>query len=143
MTTIHQLNDGQAAYTKGAPVETLHLCKYIMTKGAQILLDDARRASILAANDELAESGLRVLAIAMRLLPEENNWTLEAVEKDLTFLGLAAMIDPPRPEVKDAVEKCHAAGIRIIMITGDYGITAASIARRIGIVKSHPLVLTG
>ena len=143
MTTIHQLNDGQVAYTKGAPVETLHLCKYTMTKGAQILLDDARRASILAANDELAESGLRVLAIAMSLLPEANNWTLEAVEKDLTFLGLAAMIDPPRPEVKEAVEKCHAAGIRIVMITGDYGITAVSVARRIGIVKSHPLVLTG
>jgi len=134
------------AYTKGSLVETLRLCKYALTKGVRIQLDDASRARILAANDELAKSGLRVLAVAMRflsVLPEENNRTAEAVEKDLTFLGLAAMMDPPRPGVKEAVEKCHTAGIRIIMITGDYGLTAESIALRIGIVKSHPLVLTG
>ncbi|MEI6104881.1 MAG: cation-transporting P-type ATPase [Methanothrix sp.] len=154
MTTVHRLKDGPngglnndlVAYTKGSLVETLKLCKYTLTKGVRIQLDDASQARILAANDELAKSGLRVLAVAMRFLsglPEENNRTAEAVEKDLTFLGLAAMMDPPRPEVKDAVEKCHTAGIRIIMITGDYGLTAESIARRIGIVKSNPLVLTG
>ncbi|MDD1751122.1 MAG: cation-transporting P-type ATPase, partial [Methanothrix sp.] len=162
MTTVHQLNYGQngspnggriddrnneyVAYTKGSLVETLRMCKYILTKGVRIQLDDASRARILAANDEFAKSGLRVLAVAMRflnVLPEENNRTAEAIEKDMTFLGLAAMMDPPRPEVKEAVEKCHTAGIRIIMITGDYGLTAESIALRIGIVKSHPLVLTG
>jgi len=76
-------------------------------------------------------------------LPKQIEKTPEAVEKDLTFLGLAAMIDPPRPNVKEAVEKCHTAGIRIIMITGDYGLTAESIARSIGIIKSRPKILTG
>ena len=116
MTTVHRLNesgkDDLVAYTKGAPVETLRLCKYVLTKGARIQLDDARRAGILAANDELAKDGLRVLAVAMRnlgVLPGDDNRTAEAIEKDLTFLGLVAMMDPPRPEVKEAVEKCHAA----------------------------------
>lgn len=143
MTTVHRQDGGQVAYVKGSPAETLKLCKYISTKSAPIQLDDAGRATILAANDELAKSGLRVLAVAMRILPEEGILTPETVERDLTFLGLAAMMDPPRPEVKEAVKKCHNAGIRIIMITGDYGLTAESIARRIGIVESQPLVLTG
>jgi magnesium-transporting ATPase (P-type) len=71
-------------------------------------------------------------------------YTVEAVEQDLTFLGLMAMMDPPRPEVAQAVEKCHHAGIRIVMITGDYGLTAESIARRIGIIQSaRPRIVTG
>jgi calcium-translocating P-type ATPase len=143
MTTVHRLNGGQVAYVKGSPAEMVGLCRYVLKAGAPIKLDDANRAAILAANDELARSGLRVLAVAMRFLAEEKNPTPLAVEKDLTFLGLAAMMDPPRPEAKDAVEKCHTAGIRVIMITGDYGLTAESIARRIGIIKSQPLILTG
>ena len=71
-------------------------------------------------------------------------YTPESIERDLIFLGLAAMMDPPRPEVAEAVQQCHSAGIRVIMITGDYGLTAESIARRIGILKtSHPKVITG
>ncbi|MDD1738293.1 MAG: cation-transporting P-type ATPase [Methanothrix sp.] len=143
MTTVHQLNDGQIAYTKGTPLETLKLCKYALAKDALIELDDSGRAKIIEANDDLARRGRRVLAVAMRLLPKQIERTPEAVEEDLTFLGLAAMIDPPRPNVKEAVEKCHTAGIRIIMITGDYGLTAESIARSIGIIKSRPKILTG
>ena len=89
----------------------------------------------MAANDGYASNGLRVLAVARRdlppILPE---YTSETVECALTFLGLVAMMDPPRPEVAQAVDKCHRAGVRIIMITGDYGLTAESIARRIGII---------
>jgi P-type Ca2+ transporter type 2C len=86
-----------------------------------------------------------VLAVAQRPLPAGvTTSTPETIEADLTFLGLVAMLDPPRPEVADAVDKCHRAGIRIIMITGDYGLTAESIARRIGIIRgSQPRLLTG
>jgi Ca2+-transporting ATPase len=143
VTTVHSFKDGRVAYTKGSPVETLNICNRIMMNGSEIPLDDAARNTILESNDEYARRGLRVLAVAMRLLPKETEKTPKSIERDLTFLGLTAMMDPPRPEVKRAVEKCHTAGIRIIMITGDYGLTAKSIAELIGIVKSDPLVLTG
>ena len=102
-------------------------------------------------NDDFAREGLRVLAVAMRSLPDATvkaqsvgEYTAEAIEHDLTFLGLAAMMDPPRTEVKMAVEKCHRAGIRIVMITGDYGLTAESIARRIGIIRGdRPRIING
>jgi Ca2+-transporting ATPase len=86
-----------------------------------------------------------VLAVAQRVLPADlTTYTPETIEADLTFLGLLAMHDPPRPEVTDAVEHCHRAGIRIIMITGDYGLTAESMARRIGIIRGpQPRLLTG
>ncbi len=143
MSTVHRRDGGKIAYVKGSPVETLKLCKYMFTEGAQIELDGSSRAAILKANDDLSRRGRRVLAAAMRLLPERIEGTPEAIEKDLTFLGLAAMIDPPRPSVLEAVEKCHSAGIRIIMMTGDYELTAESIARNIGIAKSQPRILTG
>ena len=99
----------------------------------------------MAANDEFARNGLRVLGMSQRDLPQGfRDYKVETVEKDLTFLGLIAMMDPPRPEVTEAVEKCHHAGIRVIMITGDYGLTAESIARSIGIVKGqNPRIITG
>lgn len=143
VTTVHSLEDGRVAYTKGSLIETLDMCNRIMMNGSETPLDDAARNTILEANDEYARRGLRVLAVAMRLLPEETKKTPESIERDLTFLGLTAMMDPPRPDVRRAIEKCHRAGIRIIMITGDYGLTAKSIAEQIGIVKSDPLILTG
>ncbi|MGL5512088.1 MAG: cation-translocating P-type ATPase [Sporomusa sp.] len=109
------------------------------------------RTDIMAINDEYARNGLRVLAIATRGITPDDGiptslgaYTPEIIEQNLTFLGLIAMVDPPRPEVAKAVTKCHNAGIRIIMITGDYGLTAESIARRIGIIKgNHPRIVTG
>ena len=108
-------------------------------------LEKTDRTQAMAANDAAARRGLRVLAVAQRMLPTDlTTSTPEMIEADLTFLGLLAMHDPPRPEVTDAVEKCHRAGIRIIMITGDYGLTAESIARRIGIIRGpQPRLLTG
>ena len=90
-----------------------------------------------------AREGLRVLAVAYRTLKPQDkdlpssirDYSPEVIEKDLTFLGLIAMQDPPRKEVKEAVELCHSAGIKIVMITGDYGLTAESIARKIGIIR--------
>lgn len=143
VTTVHSFKDGLVAYIKGSPVETLNISNRMLMNGSEIPLDDAARNTILEANDEYALRGLRVLAVARRTLPEGTEKTPESIERDLTFLGLTAMMDPPRPEVRRAVEKCHTAGIRIIMITGDYGLTAKSIAELIGIVKSDPLVLTG
>jgi magnesium-transporting ATPase (P-type) len=133
------------AFVKGAPKEVLALCTSISTSADASPLDEAKRAEILAATDDYARKGLRVLAAARRLLPADiPQYTPDTVECTLTFLGLVAMMDPPRPEVTEAIEKCHRAGIRIIMMTGDYGLTAESIARRIGIIRSHqPVLISG
>ncbi|HHY92049.1 MAG TPA: cation-transporting P-type ATPase [Firmicutes bacterium] len=141
MSTVHRQKEDAAAglrvYVKGAPRETLALCRRILVDGQVKELSDAERRAILAANDEMARAALRVLALAYRDLPgEPEEYTTEGVEQELTFLGLAGMLDPPRPEVEDAVQKCRRAGIRIIMVTGDYGLTAAAIARKIGIVPA-------
>jgi len=145
MSTLHQTGSERTAYVKGAPKEVLALCPTLRSGGQIQPLDDALRAEIMAANDEYARRGLRVLAVATRAFPRDfATYTTEAIETELIFLGLIAMMDPPRGEVADAVEKCHTAGIRIVMITGDYGLTAESIARRIGIVQdAQPRIVSG
>lgn len=149
MSTIHQPRGTPQAtpivYVKGAPKEVLALCTRMFLHGQACSLAESQRAQIIAANDAAARRGLRVLAVAQRVLPAEvTTFTPETIEQDLTFLGLMAMLDPPRPEVTAAVDACYRAGIRIIMITGDYGLTAESIARRIGIVRgAQPRLLTG
>ncbi len=141
MTTVH----GGTAYVKGAPSEVVSLCPQARCHGTTRLLDEPMRCAIAAANDEYARAGLRVLAVATRELAQPVlDTSAETVERDLTFLGLAAMMDPPRPEVAEGVAKCHRAGVRIIMVTGDYGLTAESIARRIGILReTTPRIITG
>jgi magnesium-transporting ATPase (P-type) len=145
MCTVHSVGAARVAYVKGAPKEVLALSTSVQLNGQAHSIDDGWRARVMAANDAYARAGLRVLAIAMRLLPDNlTEHTAEAIERDLTILGLIAMQDPPRPEVQSAVEKCHRAGIRIIMITGDYGLTAENIARRIGIIRSaQPRIISG
>jgi magnesium-transporting ATPase (P-type) len=126
------------AFVKGAPRELLSLCSQLR-QGEQILpLEESARDRILHANDDFARHGLRVLAVALRSLPFDLDFRrAESVERELLFLGLVAILDPPRPEVAEAVARCHRAGIRIIIITGDYGLTAESIARQIGIFGSE------
>ena len=156
MTTIHTLDepvDGftRIAHVKGAPKEVLALCSTITRDGVRRPITDEDRHGIMAANDGYAHDALRVLAVADRLLggPDDGRATLtdltqEVVEQQLGFVGLVAMADPPRPEVPAAVATCRRAQIRIIMVTGDYGLTAASIAKRIGIVQgSDPRVVSG
>jgi Ca2+-transporting ATPase len=145
MSTIHQHGARRVAYVKGAPKEVLALCTHIQRQGQVQVLDEQQRAWISEVNDQYARQGLRVLAIAWRSLPSELvEFSPETVEHTLTLLGLVAMVDPPRAAVAAAVEKCHRAGIRILMITGDYGLTAESIARRIGIARSaQPRIVTG
>jgi P-type Ca2+ transporter type 2C len=143
MSTIHRVGNDYLAYVKGAPKEVLSLCKNIDNNSIRELSDELRK-TIMVANDDYARAGLRVLAIATRQLPDDlRTFTPETVERDLTFLGLVAMMDPPRPEVLEAVTKCKNAGIRVIMITGDYGLTAESIARRVGIVQTQAQILSG
>ncbi|HLF27697.1 MAG TPA: cation-transporting P-type ATPase [Anaerolineae bacterium] len=133
------------AIVKGAPKEVLQLCTHILIRGEVRPLDHQLRAEIVAANDEYARHALRVIAFARRgLPPREGHYTPESVERNLTFLGLVAMLDPPRPEVAETVKTCRAAGIRMVMITGDYGLTAASVARRVGLLSTaNPRILTG
>ena len=157
MTTIHQLSaplDGarRVAFVKGAPSEIVRLSTRCRAYEEVTEMTDELREKIRAANDAYSAAGLRVLAVAYRPLDARDGglprsmsaYTPESIERDLVFVGLEIMQDPPRPEVAEAVEQCRRAGIRIIMITGDYGLTAVSVARRIGIVRGErPRVVSG
>jgi Ca2+-transporting ATPase len=160
MSTIHRenLNGGRGdtkeiAFIKGAPREVLQLCSSILINGETIPLDNTRREEILKTNDDYSRSALRVLALAQHELPARSGgrdissgpyYALDRVERDLTFLGLMAMMDPPRPEVARAVKTLSQTGIRIVMITGDYGLTAESLARRVGLLTApNPVIITG
>jgi P-type Ca2+ transporter type 2C len=146
MTTIHRTRTGDLAFTKGAPREVLQLCTHILINRQVVALDEGLRREIMDANDAFARKALRVLAVARRVLPPRapGGFAAENVEAEQIFLGLMAMMDPPRPEVEHAVQVCRQAGIRIAMITGDYGLTAESLARRVGMVESkNPRILTG
>jgi calcium-translocating P-type ATPase len=134
MTLVRAGPTGPIAYVKGAPRETLALCTTVRSDGAvRPLTDDVRRA-VLAEHDALAREGHRLLAVARRPLDGRLvGAAASAVETELTFLGIIALWDPPRPEVKEAVALCRRAGIRVVIITGDYGLTAQAIARQIGL----------
>ena len=131
---------------KGAPDEVLKLCTHIQQmddKGARVL-DDLLRSQVLAANDAMTEKALRVLGLAFRLVPTvPEEISSHVLEKDLIFAGLIGMIDPPRVEVKPALDKARMAGIRTVMITGDYPNTARAIAESIGLLLPGRAVKTG
>jgi Ca2+-transporting ATPase len=134
MTLVRARNGGALACVKGAPAETLALCESLMWEGRTVPLTDEGRRRVLADQDRLALDGFRVLAVASRALPEALvGAPAGAVERALTFLGLVALWDAPRPEVPEAVALCRRAGIRVVMVTGDYGLTAQAVARRIGL----------
>ena len=145
MSTINQVGRTRLAYVKGAPSEVLRISTRIRVDGREEPLNDRWRTEIMASNDRYAREALRVLAVGYRTLAEgEACKSVEEVERDLTFLGLEAMYDPPRAEVGEAVKRAQEARIRIIMITGDYGLTAEAIARRVGIVQTpEARIITG
>jgi P-type Ca2+ transporter type 2C len=148
MTSVHKTGgESLQAFVKGSPKEVLDLSDRVVLGDRVIELTPGKRSQILDQMDGFAREGLRVLGVAYRELTSTEgvaDSAAEAVEKDLTFIGLTAMHDPARPEVKGAIESCGKAGIRVVMVTGDYEITAFSIARQIGIVTSVDAeVITG
>jgi len=144
MSSIHKDHGKQVAYVKGAPKKIIRLSREISIDGEIKPFSEDAKNRIISKHDELAASGLRILAMAYHNLPADyDNYSTDTVERDLTFLGMVAMQDPPRPEVKPAVEDCHKAGIRIIMITGDYGLTAQAVAMEVGIVGESCRIVKG
>ncbi len=126
------------AITKGAPLEVLKHCEFILRNGIVQQLTQADEHEVVAANDGLARQGFRVLGVAARQGDDEFlTMGAQDLEQNLIFIGLIAMFDPPRPEVPEAIARCHSAGIKVTMVTGDYGLTAEAIARRIGLVSNE------
>jgi P-type Ca2+ transporter type 2C len=143
MSTVNHADGSYVAYVKGAPAELLARCTRIGGDGDGRPLTGQLRSAVMAAGDEMAARGFRVLAAARRRV-ENPRVARDDAESGLTLLGLVAMRDPPRPEVVDSVRACRQAGIRIVMVTGDHPLTAEAIARHVGIVQQpHPAVVTG
>ena len=145
MSTVHKTQDGALVqFTKGAPDELLKKCTKALVGGVEVEMTDAIVAEILAANKKMADKALRVLAAAKKdLAAEPAVYEPETVECDLCFIGLSGMIDPVRPEVKDAIDECRSAGIRPIMITGDHKDTAVAIATELGIITDASQAIMG
>ncbi|MCR4761152.1 MAG: cation-translocating P-type ATPase [Oscillospiraceae bacterium] len=144
MSTVHQTANGYIQYTKGAPDEVLRCCTMILDNGTARAMTDADRAEILRQNKEMADKALRVLLAAYRemtMLPDQISPV--SLEHDLVYIGMTGMIDPVRPEVKDAIGLCRTAGIRPVMITGDHRDTAVAIAKELGILGEGQQALTG
>ena len=135
MTTIHATENGPVAYAKGAPEILLDACSHEWTSTGPVPLSAARRDELTAQARGMAASALRVLGIARKDAATEEN-----AERDMAFLGLVGMIDPPRQEAKEAIARCHAAGIRVAMITGDHPVTAEAIGRELGLLRKGTVV---
>jgi len=145
MTTVHSTPEGeQVAYMKGAPEIILEKCAYITKNGEIKKLGSKDKNEILKVNEQLASDALRMLAMAYKKLPNiAGTFDEEKIERDLVFVGLEGMIDPPREEAIKANQVCQQAGIKAVMITGDHKLTAIAVAKEIGILKENSIVLTG
>ena len=144
MTTVHQSGNKWISVTKGAPDVLLEKCSRCLEGAGQTFFDGRRKSEIRLKNGEMAANALRVVAVAFREWEAEPLFfTSKALEHDLVFAGMAGMIDPPRPEAKEAVQTCKKAGIRPVMITGDHALTAQAIAAELGIYKTGDRIITG
>ncbi|WP_026892212.1 cation-translocating P-type ATPase [Lacrimispora aerotolerans] len=145
MSTIHKKEDNTIIqFTKGAPDEVLKRCTKAFIGGVEVDMTEEIRNSILKENKAMADKALRVLCGAMRIWESQPSSTEpEILERNLVYLGLSGMIDPVRPEVKEAIKECQAAGIRPIMITGDHRDTAIAIAKELGILDHERMAITG
>jgi Ca2+-transporting ATPase len=137
MTTLAQTPDGVVAYAKGAPEVILDACTAQLTEAGVVPLEATSREQLLEVGRQLASQALRVLAIASKTPA-----TVADAERNMTFLGLVGMIDPPRPEAKTAIQRCGQAGIKVVMITGDHPLTAEGVARELGLL-THGRVVVG
>lgn len=143
MTTLHKTEDGWISVTKGAPDILLEKCAFCMEGSGQVPFDSRRKSMARMVNGEMAAQALRVVAVAFRQWSEKPPLTEEALERNLVFAGMVGMVDPPRPEVKEAVHLCRQAGIRPVMITGDHVLTAEAIGRELGIYQKGDCAVTG
>jgi len=144
MSTINEVDGRVVQYTKGAPDELLRRCTHMLVDGQVVPLTDELRAEIHAQISGFSDRALRVLGSAYRDYPATPSFAKpEEIESDLTFIGLVAMIDPIRPEVFDAVQKCRSAGINIVMATGDSKPTAVAIGKELGIITDDSQAVTG
>ena len=143
MTTIHEKAGQRTACMKGAPELVLGRCSHVMQESGPRALTPEGRDAILAANESMAKDALRVLGLASRDLPAGAALSEDDVENDMVFLGLAGMMDPPRPEAIEAIRVCKQVHIKPVMITGDHKLTAVAIAREMGIHQEGDRVLTG
>ena len=144
MSTVHHTANGLVQYTKGAPDVIIGKCDYYLENGKAVPMTQEYIDKILESNKAMADKALRVLACAERVwdaLPSE--YDADILEQKLCFTGLCGMIDPVRPEVKDAIVECRGAGIRPIMITGDHVDTAVAIAKELGIITEGTYAITG
>lgn len=144
MSTVHKTKQGQYLLaTKGAVEILIGKCSKFQSQSSSLELDEKSRQEALRVNDNCASEGFRVLAIGYKLLDELPDELEERIEKDMTFLGLVAMIDPPRAEATEAVKLCGKAGVSVVMITGDHQLTATWVAKELGILREGDLALTG
>ncbi|MCL2522024.1 MAG: cation-translocating P-type ATPase [Erysipelotrichales bacterium] len=144
MTTFHKTKGSITQYTKGAPDEILRLCSHIVINGEKKVISEQFITEINRKNKEFADRALRVLACAYRDwedLPKGSD--SKEIEKEMTFIGLEAMIDPIRPEAIEAINACKASGIKVVMITGDHKETASAIGKELGIIESADQAITG
>ena len=145
MSTVHKTENGEIIqFTKGAPDEILKICTTAIINGKEVRLTNELKNDILKANKSMADKALRVLAVASKSLPvAPSSYEPQDLENDLCFIGMVGMIDPVRPEVKSAIDKCRLAGVRPIMITGDHKDTAVAIATELGIISEPTEAITG
>ena len=143
MSVLNQTEGGYTVYTKGAVDEMLPLCTQYRTGSGVRAMTDADREQILKVCNKMSAEALRVLGFAVRTVPAVPEEEGADLESDLTFVGVVGMIDPPRKEVIQAVETCHTAGIRVVMITGDHKVTAMAIAKQLHIFREGNIVISG
>ncbi len=143
MTTIHQVDQEKVAYVKGAPDFLLDKCKYFYLKGEIKELNPEEKKKIMDYNIRMANEGLRVLGFAFKPLKSDYDLSFDSVESELVFIGLQALIDPPRGGVEDAIKLTRTAGIRTVLISGDHVLTAKAIAQKIGLFKPGDKAISG
>ncbi|GIP32943.1 calcium-translocating P-type ATPase, SERCA-type [Paenibacillus sp. J2TS4] len=144
MSVIINDSGSRCVYAKGAPDMLIDQCSYLLWDNKVVPFTNTMKQKVLAANEGMAKSALRVLGLAYReLKPSDSCSSDSQAERNLVFVGLAGMIDPPRKEVREAIHKCKKAGIRTVMITGDHQTTAEAIAKQLGMIPTTGLVVNG
>jgi len=142
MTTLHEIDGGRVAYMKGGADVVFALCTHALVRGEVVPMTDELREQLHGLNAALAAGGHRTLAFAFRALRDDEPSEGEALERDMTYVGVMGLLDPPRPEAAAAIDECHRAGIHVAMITGDHALTARAVGAEIGLLEGER-VLTG